>query len=162
LQELNFSIRNVLKQDQTDSRDGMDIAIITLWKDEHNFTTLEYSGAMNSLYLVDNEEFREIKADKKPIGGFFMNENINRSFTKHSIDLDKNSTTIYLCSDGYQDQFGGENGRKFMVKQLREKLFAVSKLELAKQKENLMATFENWKGKQKQVDDVLLIGLKIN
>jgi serine phosphatase RsbU (regulator of sigma subunit) len=162
LQELNFSIRNVLKQDQTDSRDGMDIAIITLWKDDKYLTTLEYSGAMNSLYLVHNEEFMEIKADKKPIGGFYMNENMNRNFTKHSIDLDKNSTTIYLCSDGYQDQFGGENGRKFMVKQLREKLFAVSKLDLATQKESLATSFENWKGKQKQVDDVMIIGLKIN
>lgn len=161
LQELNSGIRNVLKQDQTESRDGMDIAIITLWKDENRFTNLEYAGAMNDLYLVHNEEFKEIKADKKPIGGLYLNENSKRIFTKHSIDLDRNPTTIYLCSDGYQDQFGGENGGKFMVKQLKQKLFTLSKFDLATQKAHLATDFENWKGKQKQIDDVMLIGIKI-
>jgi serine phosphatase RsbU (regulator of sigma subunit) len=161
LQELNEGIRNVLKQDQTDSRDGMDISIITLWKDENYFKTLEYSGAMNSLYLVHNQELREVKADKKPIGGFYMNENMNRNFTKQSIELDQNPTTIYLCSDGYQDQFGGENDRKFMIKQLRETLLTISKLDLNSQRESLSRTFENWKGKQKQIDDVMIIGVKI-
>ena len=79
-----------------------------------------------------------------------------------SIDLDQNPTTIYLCSDGYQDQFGGENGRKFMVKQLRESLLVLNKLDLNSQKESLSRTFDNWKGRQKQVDDVMIIGLKIN
>ncbi len=112
---------------------------------------------------------RIAEADKKPIGGFYMNENTNRIFTNHRITLSPNtaqnsttSTTIYLCSDGYQDQFVGENGRKFMVKQLREKLFAVSKLDMASQKENLVTSFENWKGTQKQIDDVMVIGVRVN
>lgn len=161
LQELNQGIRNVLKQDQNDSRDGMDIAIVTLWKDEDGFTTLEYAGAMNPLYYVRNEEFTELKADKKPIGGFYANKNTDQSFTKHIVKLDKEPTTIYLCSDGFQDQFGGENGRKFMVKQLRETLFSLSKLPLSVQKENLEATFEAWKGEQKQTDDIMMIGIRI-
>ncbi len=161
LQELNDGIRNVLKQDQNDSRDGMDIAIITLWKDENKFTTLEYAGAMNPLYYVCNEEFIEIKADKKPIGGFYTNKNAAQHFTKHTVELGKEPTTIYLCSDGYQDQFGGENGRKFMVKQLRETLFSLSKLPLSLQKENLETIFEDWKGQQKQIDDVMMVGLRV-
>lgn len=161
LQELNEGIRNVLKQDQNDSRDGMDIAIITLWKDENHFTTLEYAGAMNPLYYVRNEEFTEIKADKKPIGGFYTNKNAAQHFTKHTVELGKEPTTIYLCSDGFQDQFGGGNGKKFMVKQLRETLFSLSKLPLAIQKEKLEATFESWKGQQKQIDDVMMIGLRV-
>lgn len=160
LQELNEGIRNVLKQDQNDSRDGMDIAIITLWKDENSFTTLEYAGAMNPLYYVRNEELVEIKADKKPIGGFHTNKNAAPHFTKHTVALGKEPTTIYLCSDGFQDQFGGENGKKFMVKRLRETLLSLSQLPMPAQKENLATTFETWKGEQKQIDDVMMIGIR--
>jgi hypothetical protein len=67
-----------------------------------------------------------------------------------------------LCSDGYQDQFGGAENRKFMVKQLREKLFSIAAQNMAEQQESLQTTFDDWKGNRKQIDDVLVIGLRLS
>lgn len=189
LNQLHKGISNALQQGETENRDGMDISIVTLTftkseSEVERLSKLEYAGAMNPLYYIQTtsqqqgevgEEFIEIKADKFSIGGRQGEE--ERIFTKHEIQLlitdeqlpienqsptinKKQSTTIYLCSDGYQDQFGGTRGRKFMVRKFRELLLSISHLDMNEQKEILDKTFEDWKGKEQQIDDVLIVGLR--
>jgi serine phosphatase RsbU (regulator of sigma subunit) len=81
-------------------------------------------------------------------------------FTNHKIDVRKGDQ-VYLFSDGYADQFGGENGKKFMYKQFQELLTSISGLPMDKQKEKLDAAFDKWRGEYEQIDDVLVIGFKI-
>ncbi len=186
LNELHKSIRTALKQGESENRDGMDIAIVLIDKEKG---VLEYAGAMNPLYYVQNGELHEIKADKFPIGG--MQKEQERTFTKHEIPLgiwnDKSeiwneiqnaenqpqtiatanrnnqqqSTIIYLCSDGFQDQFGGAQGKKFMVKRFRELLFSIHHLPMDEQKQILDDTIEQWmaEGKERQIDDILVVGV---
>ncbi len=183
LNQLHKGIRYALQQGETANRDGMDIIVCTIDKEKQ---TLEYAGAMNPLYYVQNHEFYEIKADKMPIGGLQSEE--ERVFTKHEIKLgiknleshgepsgmkmqntenqqltidNHQQTILYLCSDGYQDQFGGSESKKFMVRKLRELLFSISHLPIAEQKEVLDKTFEDWKGTEQQIDDVLIWGIRI-
>lgn len=159
LNQLHKGIRKALQQGETENRDGMDISVVTLTDSK-----LEYAGAMNPLYYVQNQEFHEIKADKRSIGGRQGEE--ERIFTKHTISLsqptkNQQKTTIYLCSDGFQDQFGGEHGKKFMVKRFRELLSQVAHLSMDEQKERLDNTFNSWKGDEAQVDDVLIFGMRL-
>ncbi len=149
--------------------DGMDISIISIQtlqglEDLVRFK-VSYAGAMNPLYYVQNQEFKELKADKKPIG-----EKFDEDFTykKHEIIFDeKNSTskiknsTFYLCSDGFQDQFGGAGNRKFMSKNLKKLFFELSDKPMAEQKQILEKTFDDWKGKSEQTDDVLVVGVRL-
>jgi two-component system, sensor histidine kinase LadS len=112
---------------------------------------------MNPLYYVENQEFKEIKADKIPIGG---QAEKNFAYQKHEI-IASSPTTFYLCSDGYQDQFGGENNKKFMVKNLKKLLLDSSEKPLQEQKEVLATNFDTWKGSGEQTDDVLVVAVKI-
>jgi serine phosphatase RsbU (regulator of sigma subunit) len=169
LRRLHKGIQTSLRQQQNDSKDGMDIVLITLTKDANNnsFSSLEYSGAMNPLYYTQLNKttqelnLHEIKADKMPIGG--MMGEAETTFTKHTIDLVDSTieTTLYLCSDGYQDQFGGEKGKKFMVKRLRELLAATALKPISEQEQILANTFMDWKGEQEQVDDVMILGIRV-
>jgi phosphoserine phosphatase RsbU/P len=177
LNELHKGIRYALQQGETANRDGMDISIVTLTKNSNlsglrptvelltGFDKLEYAGAMNPFYYVQNGQFYEIKADKMSIGGLQSEE--ERIFTKHTIQLQtptsKPQTVFYLCSDGFQDQFGGSEDRKFMVKKFRELLFSVSHLPMNEQRQILHETINEWmaEGKEKQVDDILVMGVRI-
>ncbi len=154
LTHLHNYIYSALKQNQSDNRDGMDICIIVWDKSKKQ---IQYAGAMNPLYYVQNEEFFQIKADKIPVGGTIAKERI---YTPHTINLHV-PTTIYLASDGYQDQFGGENNRKFMTKKFRELLLEISHLPIKEQEKRIAQVFERWKGKTHQIDDVLVMGMKI-
>jgi serine phosphatase RsbU (regulator of sigma subunit) len=142
--------------------DGMDIVILTLQKDTQTqkIVKASYSGAMNPLYYVQNQQLFEIKASKKSIGGWRMTE--SRAFEMHEIDLDS-PTIFYLCTDGYQDQFGGEKGKKFMVKNLKEKLLSLHSKELLEQKNDLDLTINNWisSAKEAQTDDITIVGVKV-
>jgi len=151
-------------------------------------TKVTYTGAMNPLYyiqtnnnqqLTTNNQLVEIKADKFPIGG--MQKEQERIFNKHIIELGVISdelgvenqklithnsqliTTIYPCSDGFQDQFGGVQGKKFMVKKFRELLFSIHHLPMDKQKQILDDTIESWmaEGKEHQIDDILVVGIRV-
>jgi serine phosphatase RsbU (regulator of sigma subunit) len=136
-------------------KDGMDIALISINK--LNGDVL-FSGANNPLYLFSQNEMVEYKADKHPVGAF-IDENIQH-FTTKEIPT-KFGDTIYLFSDGFADQFGGPNGKKYKYKQLKEKLFEVKDMPLFKQKELLNKEFKSWKGTYEQTDDVLIIGITI-
>jgi serine phosphatase RsbU (regulator of sigma subunit) len=156
---LDKEVRKALQQDKGEGRDGMDIALISLTHQlqSTSFSQLEYAGAMNPLYYVQGGEMKEIKATKLPIGGEFTGE---KQFTNHTIVLDT-PTVIYLCSDGFQDQFGGEQNKKFMTRKLRELLFSLHALPMHTQKENLKQVFIDWKGEYEQIDDVTVMGLAV-
>lgn len=161
LNELDRQIRRVLKQDQSDSRDGMDMLVI---RRKNTTQIVEFAGAMNPLYFIQVTEkeqvFNEVKADKKSIGGHQVEG--ERIFTLNEIEI-KASTVLYLCTDGYQDQFGGAKGKKFMVSQLKDLLTSISQEQMQAQKEILHQKIEDWReeGSENQVDDITIIGIKL-
>lgn len=167
LDELHKSIRIALQQEKSDNHDGMDVVMVSLKKGlsktesktKTYFAYLDYAGAMNPFYYVQNNVLHEIKATKKAIGGY--QEETTRNFEKHRIELANQKTVFWLCSDGYQDQFGGNHNRKFMVKRFRELLFSIRTLSMQEQKNILATTFETWKSDREQVDDILIIGVEI-
>lgn len=159
LSRLNKGIQKTFRQDLSDSKEGMDIAICFL--DRHTKKML-YSGAMNPMYYVPTQDtveihnLQEIKADKRPVGG----TKEEHTFMNHEISFET-PLMIYLCTDGFQDQFGGEKNKKYLTKNLRELLFSMSYFPLTEQAEILERAFEEWKGKNRQTDDVAIWGFKI-
>jgi serine phosphatase RsbU (regulator of sigma subunit) len=156
LSYLNVQIKNVLKQhsDASIQKDGMDIALLRFNSDK---SVVDYAAANRPLYLIREDELIEYKADKTAIAGFTPN---TQEFTNQKILLQKNDS-IFISTDGYADQFGGPEGKKMMTKKLKSRLISVSKLPSNEQKNILENNFEDWKGTHEQVDDVLLIGIKI-
>lgn len=132
-------------------KDGMDIALCSIEENK-----LHYSGAHNPLWILRDGEFMEIKGDKQPIGKFEM----AKPFTNHSLDL-KKGDQIYVFTDGFVDQFGGEKGKKFKAKSLREFLKTIGHKSIADQKTELINIFHQWKGDLEQVDDVCVIGVRV-
>ncbi|MCU0393126.1 MAG: tetratricopeptide repeat protein [Thermoflexibacter sp.] len=156
LNELHKGVRLMLKQQEGENRDGMDIAICTIDLDAR---VMEFSGARNSLYLIQNNELKEIKADKLSIGGYQQED--ERIFQKNIIDLSV-PTTFYLTSDGYKDQFGSEEGKKFSARRFKELILSMQHLDMDAQAKLLDDTFLAWCGKEPQIDDVLVMGVKID
>ena len=132
----------------------MDLAMISFSKD---FKEMEYSGANNPLYQLRGDELSQTKADKFAIGSFEYGE---QQYTNHKIEIEKGDL-IYIFSDGYADQFGGEKGKKFMYKQFRETLLSIKDLPINEQGEILNEKIENWRGNYEQIDDILIIGVRI-
>lgn len=134
--------------------DGMDIALCRFNKDR---TSVCYAGAFRPLIIVRDEEVLTFKANKYPIG---LYSDVSKSFEEIDIQL-KKKDHLALFTDGYIDQFGGENGKKFNRKQFNELLLESSKLEGFEAKKYLEYIFENWKQNEDQVDDVTVIQLQI-
>ena len=158
LDELNKSVSHTLRQKDEESavRDGMDISLVSL--DRKNMT-LEFAAAHNSLYIIRNKELIEYKADKFAIGSFVRRGKNN--FTNHKIKVETGDV-IYVFSDGYADQFGGELGKKFKYRPFKEMLVDVSKKSMNKQQEHIEKVLEDWMGGvHEQIDDVLIIGVKV-
>lgn len=132
-------------------RDGMDIALCSIDKN-----TLQYAGAHNPLWIIRNGELIEIKANKQPIGKY-PNE---KPYTTHTVEL-VTGDTIYIFSDGYADQFGGEKNKKFKTKEFKSLLLKINIKSMAEQKQSINKTFEDWKGDLEQLDDVCVIGVRI-
>jgi serine phosphatase RsbU (regulator of sigma subunit) len=120
--------------------------------------TLDFAGAKNSLVYVQNNELTEIKGDKWSVGGEQREE--KRVFSCHTVDI-STSTMIYLYSDGYQDQFGGPEDKKFMKKNFRELLFQIHQQPIEAQHQHLDKTLKNWMGKGGQIDDILVLGARL-
>ena len=137
-----------------EAQDGMDIAVLVI---DHKKKQLEYAGAYNPLYLIRNNELREYKADKMPIGIHFMK---NDSFTNNILDY-QDKDCLYIFSDGYMDQFGGDKGIKFMAKKFKELILSIHTKKFDEQAEILLSTFNQWRGNIAQIDDVLIVGLKL-
>lgn len=152
---LHQKIRKSLRQNNTSNRDGMDVALCII---DQNTQTLEFAGAMNSLVYVQNGELKRLIGDKMPVGGEQREK--QRVFQKQLLDISV-PTTFYLYSDGFQDQFGGEHNQKFMAPRFRQLLYDIYHLPMHQQKKALDATFTNWRQDVEQLDDILVIGVKV-
>ena len=155
LDELRKNIIKSLNQkfNEKGAKDGMDMAICKINKDNLN---AQYSGANNPVLIVNKDKTQYIKANKMPIGIYRK----IKPFATHDLQLQKNDI-IYMFSDGYQDQFGGEYYRKYMTKNFRNLLISNKDKPLDKQKEILENEFSNWLGNNSQIDDILVLAIKI-
>jgi serine phosphatase RsbU (regulator of sigma subunit) len=158
IDESRNNIKNILSRPGAfgEHRDGMDMALCII---DYDAMTLQYSGAYNSLYLVRNGELIEYGADKMPVGiHLYVDE---KRFTNHIIPL-QNDDMIYIFTDGYIDQFGGERDTKFKSRPFKHLLTKISSFPTEQQQEILIDTHDRWKGDGEQVDDILVIGIRIN
>ncbi|MEW6468646.1 MAG: SpoIIE family protein phosphatase [Bacteroidota bacterium] len=158
LDELSKGVSETLHQknyEDATAKDGMDISFCSL--DRKN-NLLEFAGAFNPLYLIRDGELQEIKGNKFPIGVFLGKE--ARSFTNHKLEVQKGDV-IYIFSDGYADQFGGPKGKKFMQNQFKQLLLKIHQDPLDLQRETLDRRIEEWRGDEEQVDDMLVMGVRI-
>lgn len=158
LDAVNLWLTESLHQTYRESavRDGMDVSLIAIHK--HSNEVL-FAGANNPIYIVSHGELKQIKGDKFPVGAFI--EDKIQKFSTKKITVSKGDC-IYLFSDGYADQFGGDNGKKYKYAPFQQKLITISKNELSDQRKIMKDNFLEWKGYHEQVDDVLLIGIKIS
>jgi serine phosphatase RsbU (regulator of sigma subunit) len=132
-------------------KDGMDISLCAL-----NGNTLHWAGANNPLWLVRNGELQEFKPNKQPIGRF----SDVKPFTTHTIPLQKGDT-LFVFTDGFQDQFGGEKGKKFKASHFKELLLSVNNESMERQCALIKDAFEHWRGDLEQIDDVCVIGVRL-
>jgi serine phosphatase RsbU (regulator of sigma subunit) len=155
LETMNERVMAQLHHKEGLNNDGVELAVCIISADK---TQLIYAGAKTPIYLVKNQVFMHIKGNHFPIGDTHYSS--QRSYSEHIISIQKGDT-IYLASDGYQDQFGGETDRKFMVKNFRNLLEEINKEEMNKQAEILKNSILAWKGTNKQTDDIIVFGLRI-
>jgi serine phosphatase RsbU (regulator of sigma subunit) len=137
-----------------EAQDGLDIALCVIDCDQKK---LQFSGANNPLYIIRNKELIEIKGDRMPVG---IHINFDKPFTNHLVDIESDDK-IYLFSDGFADQFGGPNGKKFRYKQFKELLLDISDHPMSIQKEMLNNAHDKWRESLDQIDDILVFGIKI-
>jgi serine phosphatase RsbU (regulator of sigma subunit) len=155
LSALHSEIRTALRQPETGNNDGMDIGICIYRKSKN---LLQFSGGKHPLLYVQDDEIYMIKGDPHPMGGSTSEPEIE--FTKHEIKIDK-PTMVYLFSDGYSDQFGGPDDKKFLSANLRKLLHKIHAHPLEQQKEILEKTIDEWRGVHEQTDDILVMGIRI-
>jgi two-component system, sensor histidine kinase LadS len=161
LNHMHTSVRNTLHQNESESRDGMDMALCVI--DLQN-RIIEYAGAKNPLYIFKEPHpggkacLDVIQADRYSIGGNQFEE--ERFFKNHTIQLDT-PATIYIFTDGYQDQFGGDKNKKFMVGRFKQLLASIYHLPMHEQKQILESTIQSWMGDNEQIDDILVMGIRL-
>ncbi len=151
-ERIKDSLRQTGEDDQT--KDGMDMAIIML---NTKTNALQFAGAYNPLYIVRNNGLTEVPADKMPVGVYLKDKEL---FTNKKVQLQKGDR-LYMFSDGFYDQFGGDTGRKFMKKPFRELIVDISSKPMKEQKEIIDKKFNEWKGEYDQADDILIAGILI-
>ncbi len=156
LKHLSMSVTESLRKTEHDDhlRDGMDIALCKL---NLQLLQLEFAGAFNPLLIVRNGEEILIKGDRIAIGSM---DTAELSFQNHRIQLQKGDC-IYIYSDGYADQFGGESGKKMKTTEMRKKLVEVSQLPMTQQRIELARHLAEWQGQLAQVDDICVIGVRV-
>ncbi len=174
LRHLDISVNDTLRQsyDANAVKDGMDLALCSI-----NYKTLrlQYAGAFNGVCIIRKNiantyrpvgpreafygsDLLEIRPDKLPIGS--NTDGVADTYTNHTFALQKNDL-VYIYTDGYADQFGGPKGKKFKYNQLKELLVSLAGEPVASHAAILEKRFEEWRGSQEQVDDVLVIGIRI-
>jgi serine phosphatase RsbU (regulator of sigma subunit) len=161
LNQMRQQVIHALKQTGKDleHKDGMDMALCIIdWENAR----IEYAGANIPLILLRStptspHELIEVSPDRMPIGIY---EHVERPFSRHTIPI-MSGDSIYMFSDGYCDQFGGPNLKKFKKKNLIKMLLEIHKLNMTEQKKRLIRNLEQWKGDLLQVDDILMLGIKI-
>ncbi|HET6243529.1 MAG TPA: tetratricopeptide repeat protein [Bacteroidia bacterium] len=132
-------------------KDGMDISLCAL-----QGNTLHWAGANNPLWIIRSNEIIEYRADKQPIGKYAE----TKPFTTHTLELQKGDT-IYIFTDGFADQFGGEQGKKFKSANFKKMLLSIQSETMERQKEIISDAFSLWKAELEQIDDVCIIGVRI-
>lgn len=156
LTSLHAKVKTALqKSDKHSAYDGMDIALTVFNKQSQQLT---FAGAFRSLVMIRNGKLTEYKGNKRGIGmetGMQMEPFTNQVIAYEDGDL------FYMYSDGYSDQFGGVNGKKFMTRKFKELLQELAPKELGEQQLVIKSTFDNWKGEYAQVDDICVMGLKV-
>jgi len=152
---LRERIKSSLKQtiEKGSSKDGMDIALCVI--DIHT-GSMQYSGAYNPIYIIRNKDLIEIKATRSPVG-LCLKE---KAFVNNDFKLQKDDK-IYLFSDGYMDQFGGEKGKKYMRKRFKEILLEISENPFEEQKKALNNNIDDWRNDREQNDDILVFGFEM-
>ncbi|WP_375559647.1 7TM diverse intracellular signaling domain-containing protein [Bernardetia sp. OM2101] len=162
LAELHKSIQYSLKQNETKNQDSIDGSLMCIEKKgndiENKNYTVQIASARNSVYLFDSKGFKEIKGERKSIGGNTYQEDVN--FLLHTLEI-REQTDFYMLSDGLQDQFGEKNNKKFMKKRVRELLTEIITYDSPLQKRTIESTIDNWKGSIEQTDDILVMGLRL-
>ncbi|HSY76554.1 MAG TPA: tetratricopeptide repeat protein [Bacteroidia bacterium] len=156
LDDVRTHIIKALNPGGTDggSKDGMDCVLCSLDLEKYK---LDFACANNPLWIIRNKECIEFKPDKMPVG---IQSEKHIPFTSQSVSIQRGDV-LYLFTDGYADQFGGPKGKKFKYKALQEKLIAISHQPMTDQKKILDETIEGWRGSLEQVDDVLVIGIRV-
>jgi len=137
-----------------ENKDGMDMSLFILDRDAME---IEFAGANNSMTIISGNEIIEVKADRMPIG---IHTWANESFTR-KIEQVKKDDMLYVYSDGYADQFGGPDGKKFMSKRMKNLFVEISKLDMESQRKSLENATVEWRGDNFQVDDLLVIGVRV-
>jgi serine phosphatase RsbU (regulator of sigma subunit)/Tfp pilus assembly protein PilF len=156
LNDLRSEVKRTLGQTgkEGEAKDGMDVALVVM---DLETMQLQYAGAYNPLYLFRAGELIEIKADKMPIGIYVREKD---SFTNNELELQKGDT-FYIFSDGYSDQFGGPSGGKFKSKPFKELLGSIQDRSMKDQREILNTHIDDWRGAIDQVDDIIVLGIRI-
>ncbi|MFH1004555.1 MAG: SpoIIE family protein phosphatase, partial [Bacteroidota bacterium] len=147
-----------------EQKDGMDMSLVSLelksdtdTKDKSSTFNLRYAGANNPLYIIRKGQLIELNADRMPIGIYFGQD---RPFTTKEL-LIESGDIFYLFTDGFTDQFGGDKGKKFTKKRFKDFLITIQHEPMSRQKELLDKLFADWSNKQQQVDDVMVIGIRV-
>jgi serine phosphatase RsbU (regulator of sigma subunit) len=153
LDKVRELVVETFENSESEVKDGMDISLCSINKKTNE---LKWSGANNSLWIISNNDLIELKPNKQPIGKI----DYPTPFTTHSITLKPNDS-VYLFSDGMADQFGGEKGKKFKYSQLKETFLSIRNESMDAQSKSISGVLENWKGNLEQVDDILIIGIRI-
>ncbi len=157
LHNLHEGVINALNQRATDNRDGMDMTLCVIDKENKK---VHFAGAKSEVVYIQNGKPDQLKGGKMPIGGERLD--IERTFNNQTVDVTV-PTTFYMFSDGFQDQFGGDKGRKYMKKQFREFLVEIHNQPFDEQERILKLEFDAWLGERyNQIDDVLVIGFKVD
>jgi len=155
LDQLNLEVaKSLIQRGDEMINDGMDLALIAYDKKNRK---LQYAGAYNPLVIARDGEIITIKGDRFPIGMSTVN---NKKFTNVDVDI-QSGDVLYIFSDGYADQFGGPEGKKFKSLNLKNELLRISSLSMPVQKEQLLKTLDAWMGDREQIDDILIIGTKV-
>lgn len=155
INEMNIIVTELFKSSGEKIRDGMDMGICT-WNTKKN--TLQFAGAFNSLFVFSKQELKEIKGNRESVGASIYLQ--RKEFINHQVNINKGDI-VYLSSDGFPDQFGGEKGRKLKWKGLKEFLGNLGAFPIEEQKQMVDNFFMNWKNELEQLDDVCMIGVKI-
>jgi tetratricopeptide (TPR) repeat protein len=155
----NKTRKSIIKRLQKDGspeggKDGMDASIVCF---DFENKKLTYTAAQNPIWIIRDGNLTEIKPEKMPIGKHQFD---HMPFEGGEFNMQKGDQ-IYTLTDGFQDQFGGPKGKKFMVKKMREYVLSISHLPMTEQHQKLNEAFSDWKGEVEQVDDVCVIGIKI-
>jgi len=156
LDEVNKGLSETLhsEDNSTEVKDGMDAALCSI---DFVNKEIEFAGAYNPMYLIRGGELQEIKGNKFPVGAFLGKQ---QTFSNHKVQLESGDV-IYIFSDGYPDQFGGPKGKKFMYRRFRELLISIHKEAMSLQRKILNQTIEDWRGDLEQVDDILVMGVRV-